>query len=194
MSARKACRDKEKKHGFRTIEPSKYHKEIYQKSNPGRRMDHRMDYTTDIDMHCLKHTEYIANSKLYRNREKIMVSIEKMKPNETKLHQISGYREWKELSREYLANIPWISYSLVKDKNQTRNAVTDIIGRCNDYDDDHKDWVLYAHTKVPVMYIEIKKHDYNTLKKRMNYIKEELIAYVYDPDRISKMNDFDYLR
>ena len=186
--------DPEKKHGYWNSNPSKYHLKIYKQTNYcGKGPIAEME--TEIDMHCLKHTESIANSKLYRNRAKIMASIDKLKPNETKLYQISGYREWKELSRVYLANIPWISYSLAKNKNLTRNAVTEIIGGyCNDYADDHKDWVKYKHTKVPVMYIEIKKHDYTTLKKRMKYIKEELLAYVYHPDRISKMSNVDYLR
>ena len=186
--------DREKKCDFGNTKPSKYHLNIYKQTNycgtgPIAEME------TEIDMHCLKHTEYIANSKLYRNREKIMASIDKLKPNETKLYQISGYREWKELSRVYLANIPWISYSLVKNKNLTRNAVTEIIGGyCNDWADDHKDWVKYKHTRVPVMYIEIKKYDYITLTKRLKDIKDELLAKIYHPDRISKMRDVDYLR
>ena len=186
--------DPEKKYRFDDSEPSKYHLNIYTQTNccgtgPIAEME------TEIDMHCLKHTEYIANSKLYRNREKIMASIDKLKPNETKLYQISGYREWKELSRVYLANIPWISYSLVKNKSLTRNAVTKIIGGyCNDWADDHKDWVKYKHTRVPVMYIEIKKYDYITLTKRLKDIKDELLAKIYHPDRISKMSDVDYLR
>ena len=65
----------------------------------------------------------------------------------------------------------------------------------NYYDDwYHIDWVKYKHTKVPVMYIEIKKHDYATQKKRMKNIKDELLAKIYHPDRISKMSDVDYLR
>jgi hypothetical protein len=55
-------------------------------------------------------------------------------------------------------------------------------------------WVNYKHTKVPVMYIEIKKHDYATQKKWMKNIKEELLAYIYHPDRINKLNNFDYLQ
>ena len=200
-------RDLEKKNDFRYThyEPSKYHLEIYKKSNIDT-FRYEKDGTARsvfgtgsktyevIDMHCLKHTEYIMNSKLRVNREKIMLSIAKLKPNETKLKQISGYREWKELSRGNLTNIPWISYSLVKDKTQTRNAVTDIMGG-DDYGDwYHTDWVKYKHTKVPVMYIEIKKHDYATQKKRMKNIKDELLAKIYHPDRISKMSDVDYLR
>ncbi len=187
-------RDPEKKRDFWNTKPSEYHLKIYKQHNYcGKGWIPEME--TKIDMHCLKHTEYITNSKLYKNRVRIMASIDKLKSNETKLYQISGYREWKELSRVYLANIPWISYSLVKSKNLTRNAVTKIIGGyCNHYADDHKEWVKYDHTRVPVMYIEIKKYDYITLTKRLKDIKEELLAKIYHPDRISKMSDVDYLK
>jgi hypothetical protein len=205
------CWDKEKKdtrignYHSKNYEPSKYHKELYKKSNidthryekdgtARKVLTDGFETYEDVDMHCLRHTEDITSAKMLVNREKIMLSIDKLKPNETKLHQISGYREWKELSRGYLSNIQWISYSLVKDKTQTKNAVTGIMGGY-EYDDYyHYDWVKYKHTKVPVMYIEIKKHDYATQKKRMKNIKEELLAYIYHPDRINEMNNFDYLR
>jgi hypothetical protein len=191
------CRDEEKKKkriGNRlastNYEPSKYHKELYKKTvieGPF------WSNSEDADMHCLRHTEDITSSKMLVNREKIMLSIAKLKPNETKLHQISGYREWKELSRGYLTNIQWISYSLVKDKTQIKNAVTGIMPGY-EYYYCQTGWVNYKHTKVPVMYIEIKKHDYATQKKWMKNIKEELLAYIYHPDRINKLNNFDYLQ
>ena len=168
------CNDPEKKRNrngnyhSKKYEPSKYHKELYKKTNIDtfryeKDGTARWDYE-DIDMHCLRHTEDITSAKMLVNREKIMLSIAKLKPNESKLNQISGYREWKELSRGYLTNIPWISYSLVKDKTQTKNAVTGIMGGYEYHDWYHTDWVKYKHTKVPVMYIEIKKHDYATQK------------------------------
>ena len=102
LGLQERCWDLEKRRDFSNYrtsthyEPSKYHLEIYKKSNIDTFRYEKdgtartvMPYLSktyeDVDMHCLKHTEYIMNSKLHVNREKITLSIAKLKPNETKL-------------------------------------------------------------------------------------------------------------
>jgi len=173
---------------------SDYHASMYTNEFiPDRTLDE-----TYQDKIILEYTHYIGDLKMNKNKEKILNSILKMKSNTYKKHQISGYREWKQLSKE-LNRYTFFNFWLVFDKNLTKNAVVSIKSRIGDThkhstmdntESRYDDWRMmkYENGRVPIMYIEIYKLDYNLIDKRCKIIKDEMFA------KINKMNSFDYLQ
>jgi hypothetical protein len=181
---------------------SDYHASMYKNEfTPGYTLDRCEAYE---DKNILEYTHYIGDLKMNNNKEKILNCISKMKANTYKKYQISGYREWKQLSRE-LNRHTFINFWLVFDKNLTKNTVVSIKSRIGDTDKHYTmdntqsrydNWRMmkYENGRVPIMYIEIHKLDYSVVDKKCKIIKDELLAKIYHPDRISKINDYDYLR
>ena len=107
---------------------------------------------TTINKHTIKMVDNTNN-----NIKKIIDNINKLKNGSCKKYQISGYHEYK-LLKYKLKQINNIKYELVEDKILQRNAVNKIIGSYSDeccFDCDGT--IKYEHTKISVLYIQIKK-------------------------------------
>ena len=107
---------------------------------------------TTINKHTIKMVDNTNN-----NIKKIIDNINKLKNGSCKKYQISGYHEYKLLEYE-LKQINNIKYELVEDEILQRNVVNKIIGSYSDgccYDCDGT--IKYEHTKISVLYIQIKK-------------------------------------
>jgi len=101
----------------------------------------------------LEYRTSIMEEKIAKNMENILKKVQKLKNNQSKKYQISGYHEYKKL-KCMLDGM--YRYELVHDKKLCRNVVTEIIGThssncCSECDGN----MIYEHTKVPVMYVKI---------------------------------------
>lgn len=98
-----------------------------------------------------------AKDKMNTNINNIVANISKLKTNNNKKYQISGYHEFKILDN-ILKNNNNIKYSLLQDDKLFKNAVTHIFAGfdsecCSECDLKPQ----YEHKKVPMLYVHVYK-------------------------------------
>lgn len=123
------------------------------------------NYMPHIDFNILKSRTQKMEKKMETNIKNILHNIKKLKYNQYKKYQISGYHEYKKIKNildDYSKNDDcelvnnFHKYELIYDKKLYKNIVVCINGSfdsncCTECDGRPK----YDEQKVPVMYIKI---------------------------------------